>query len=200
MTIGYSDRVAHALAFAAKHGTARLRENGSTSWPTVPANVAVILARHGVEETGIVAGILRATANDAEPARRREVLEKIGAKFGTRVRQVLEQVLEPRFDTRGKPRSWEASRMELLAGLTTAEPCALEVMAAQEIYACGALLTDLRRLGPEYLSGYAPGGAPMVQRWFEGMVDVLTRHPVGPRAAMLAELRGLTERLVEGMG
>ena len=149
-----------------------------------------------LDETGIVAGILRPVVNEAELSRRRTLLEKVGGKFGTRVEQVLHQVLEPRFDTRGKPRSWEASRMELLAGLATAEPCALEVLVAQEIYACGTLLTDVRRLGSEYLTGYAPGGAPMVRRWFEGIVDVLTRHPVGPRPPMLAELRGLSARLI----
>lgn len=199
MNLGYSDRIAHALAFAAKHGTARLREVGSGTWPTAPANVAVILARHGVDETGIVAGVLWPVVNDAELPRRRQLLTKVEEKFGTRVGQILQQVLEPRFDARGKPRSWEASRMELLAGLAAAEPCALEAVAAQEIYACGILLTDVRRLGPEYLTSYAPGGAPMVRRWFEGVVDVLSRHPVGPRAPILAELRGLTERLIDAL-
>lgn len=199
MTIGFSDRIAHALAFAAKHGHPRPMTGGAGTWPTAPANVAVILSRHGVEEPGIVAGILRPVVNDAEAGRQRELLAKVEAKFGVRVGQVLAQVLEPRFDNRGKPRGWEASRMELLAGLTGAEPCALEVLAAQEIYACGALLTDVRRLGPEYLSSYAPGGAPTLRWWFGAVVDVLARHPVGPRPPLLAELRGLSERLIDSL-
>lgn len=197
MTYGYSDRIAHALAFSAKYSEAQPERASATVWPTAPANVAVILARHGVDEFGIVAGILRPAVNEAATARQRELLQKVNAKFGERVGRVLEQVLEPKFDNRGKPRSWEASKMELLAALTAAEPCALEVLAANEIYACGALLTDIRRLGPEYVSSYAPGGAPAIRRWFEGVVDVLTRHPVGPRAPILHELRGLSERLAD---
>ena len=195
MSHGYSDRIAHAFAFAAKHGTSRPRESGTGSWPTAPANVAVILARHGAEETAIVAGVLRPVVNDAEAPRRQILLEKVREKFGDRVVELLGQVLEPRFDSRGKPRSWEVARMEFLASLAGAETTALDVLAAHEIYACGALLTDVRRLGPEYLSTYAPGGGPAVRRWFDGVVDILSRHPTGPRPALLVELRHLAAKL-----
>lgn len=116
-------------------------------------------------------------------------------KFGDRVADLLGQVLEPRFDSRGKQRSWEVARMEFLSSLAAAESTALDVLAAHEIYACGALLTDVRRLGPEYLSTYAPGGGPAVRRWFDGVVDILTRHPTGPRPALLVELRHLAGKL-----
>lgn len=197
MTLGYSDRIAHALAFAAKHGSTRPAATGTGTWPTAPANVAVILARHGVEEQGIVAGILRPVVNEAPGTWQKELLEKITQKFGTQVQRVLEPVLEPRFDARGKLRSWEASRTELLAGLTAVESCPLEVLTANETYVAGALLTDVRRLGPEYLSVYAPGGAQAARWWFGTVVDVLARHPSGPRPALLAELRALADRLLE---
>ena len=195
MSHGYSDRIAHAFAVAAKHGTRRPRESGTGSWPTAPANVAVILARHGAEETAIVAGVLRPVVNDAEAPRRQILLEKVREKFGERVAELVGQVLEPRFDSRGKQRSWEVARMEFLSSLAGAETTALDVLAAHEIYACGALLTDVRRLGPEYLSTYAPGGGPAVRRWFDGVVDILTRHPTGPRPALLGELRQLAGKL-----
>jgi hypothetical protein len=197
MNPGYSDRVAHALAFSAKHGAARARRGSGGTWLTQPANVAVILARYGADEVTIVAGILTALLNETEPSLRAGIMQRVSSKFGERVVEVLRQVVEQRYDARGKERSWEAAKMEFLADIATADQRALEVCAANEIFLCGALVTDARRLGIEYLSGYAPGGAPALLRWFHGVIDAMERHPTGPRAGMLAELRDLTRRLSE---
>lgn len=197
MNPGYSDRIAHALAFAAKHGADRARRGGGSGWLTQSANVAVILARYGADEVTIVAGVLVSLLNEAEASLRPAIMRKVGAKFGERVVEVLGQVVEPRYDARGKQRSWEACKMDFLAELSAADPRALEVCAANEIFRCGAVVTDIRRLGGEYLTGYAPGGAPALLRWFQGVIDALERHPSGPRPGMLAELRGLTSRLSE---
>ena len=197
MTPGYSDRVAHALAFAAKHGAPPPRRGESPTWPTQPANIAVILARHGTDEATIVAGVLCTILNEATPVRRQELAEKIRDKFGDQVSGILRQVIEPRFDGRGKERSWEAYKLDFLAGLALADPRALEVAAAQQIHLCGSLLADVRRLGAEYLSGYAPGGTSAVLRWFRETIDTLERHPVGPRPGMLVELRALSGHLAD---
>lgn len=197
MTAGYSDRIAHALAFAAKHGMGPSRGGASPVWPIQPANVAVILARCGADEATIVAGILCSVLNEATPVRRQELRSKISEKFGEPVAAILRQVVEPRFDGRGKERSWEAYKLDFLAGLALADQRALEVAAAHEIHLCGSLLVDVRRLGAEYLSGYAPGGAAAVVHWFQEVVDTLERHPTGPRAGMLAELRRLSSRLAD---
>lgn len=197
MNPGYSDRIAHSLAFAAKYGAARARRGSGGTWLTQPANVAVILARYGADEVTIVAGILASLLNETEPTLRPGIMQKVTVKFGERVVEVLRQVVEPRYDARGKERSWEACKMDFLAELSGADPRALEVCAANEIFTCGAVVTDARRLGTEYLSGYAPGGAPALLRWFRGVIDALERHPTGPRPGMLAELRGLTSRLAE---
>jgi (p)ppGpp synthase/HD superfamily hydrolase len=58
MTSGYSDRIAHALAFSAKYAPTPRGRGTGPGQTTHPANVAVILARHGCDETTIVAGIL----------------------------------------------------------------------------------------------------------------------------------------------
>jgi (p)ppGpp synthase/HD superfamily hydrolase len=195
MNHGYSDRVAHALAFTAKHGAARTRRGSGGSYLTQPANIAVILARYGADEVTIVAGILTSLLNETEPRLRDGLMQKVTGKFGERVSEVLRQTVEPKYDARGKERSWEASKMEFLANVTGADQRALEVCAASEIYQCGAVVTDARRLGTEYLSGYAPGGAPALLRWFQGVIDALERHPTGPRPGMLAELRDLSSRL-----
>ena len=196
---GFSDRISHALAFAAKHGATPSARGGSTTWPTRPANVAVILARYGCDELTIVSGVLVALLNEVEPSRQRELEERIGGKFGDKVVEVVRQVLEPRYDSRGRERGWEACKLDFLANLALCDQRALDVSAANEIHQCGALGTDLRRLGIEYLSGYAPGGAPAVLRWFSEIIQAYEGHATGPRPGMLAELRDLTARLAAGV-
>ncbi len=196
---GHSDRIAHALAFAAKHGAVRTRHGGGTTWPTRPANVAVLLARYGCDEQTIVAGILTALLNEAPPERLAELDPRMAAKFGERVMEVVRQALEPRYDARGKERGWEACKMDFLAGLGGVDPRALDVCATEAIFQCGELLTDLRRLGVEYLAAYAPGGPVAVVRWFEEAVAAFERHDRGPRPAILADLRDLTARLAHGV-
>ena len=70
MTSGYSDRIAHALAFTAKYAPTSRGPGTGPGKTTHPANVALILARHGCDETTIVAGILAVLLNGMEPARR----------------------------------------------------------------------------------------------------------------------------------
>lgn len=192
---GYSDRISHALAFAAKHGAARTRPGGSLTWPTQPANTAVILARYGCDELTIVSGILAALLNEADEATRSRLQPRIGAKFGERVMDTVHQTLEQHYDIRGKERSWEASRLDFVAGLALADQRALDICAAREIHLCGSLLTDVRRLGVEYLAGYGPGGATGVVRCMGEVITALEQHPIGPRPGMVAELRDLLSRL-----
>jgi (p)ppGpp synthase/HD superfamily hydrolase len=46
-TRGYSDRINHAFAFAAKHHYRQVRKGTRLPYLTHPANVAVILTRYG---------------------------------------------------------------------------------------------------------------------------------------------------------
>ncbi len=115
-------------------------------------------------------------------------------KFGERVAEILKQVVEPRYDARGKVRSWEACKLDFLAGLALADQRALEVATAQEIHLCGSLLTDVRRLGVEYLSGYAPGRGPRGGSWSEKWLTPSNATPAAHARGMLAELRHLTSR------
>ena len=58
MMTGYSDRINHAFAFAAKHHDRQVRKGTRLPYLTHPANVAIILTRYGRDEDTVVAGIL----------------------------------------------------------------------------------------------------------------------------------------------
>ena len=84
---GYSDRINHAFAFAAKHHDQQVRKGTRLPYLTHPANVAVILTRYGCNEDTVVAGILHDVVEDCvRDGWTREMLEeRIGHKFGSGV-------------------------------------------------------------------------------------------------------------------
>jgi (p)ppGpp synthase/HD superfamily hydrolase len=197
---GFSDRISHALSYAVKHGATPSARGGSMTWPTRPANVAVILARYGCDELTIVSGVLLALLSEAEPSRQGDLESRIASKFGGEVIGVVRQVLERRYDSRGRERGWKACKFDYLANLALCDQRALDVSAANEIHQCGSLVTDVRRLGSEYLSSFAPGGGSAVVRWFGEVVKAYEGHPTGPRPGMLTELRDLAGRLSAAIG
>ena len=122
---GYSDRISHAFAFAAKHLPPRARRGSGGLHLTQPANVAVILARYGCDEITIISGILSHLVNEASYGSRTQLSNKIAEKFGAMVSQVIGDVAEPRYDSRGRERNWEVCRMDYLANLSAADLRAL---------------------------------------------------------------------------
>ena len=79
---GYSDRINHAFAFAAKYYNALAPAGGGMDFLAHPANVAIILARYGCEQVTIVAGILHHVLEESPPDQWPVLEHKIGEKFG----------------------------------------------------------------------------------------------------------------------
>ncbi len=188
---GYSDRIAHALAFTAKH--APPRAGGSAV--VRAASTAIILSRYECDEPTIVAGILHLVLLDSGGQERLAMERKIREKFGPIVMAVIGDVLEPPAAPLAKERAWEACRREQLGRLAVAEPRALDICAASEIHLCGTLVADLRRLGAEYFPTIAPVNARQALWWYRALLDALSSHEAWPRRAMLDELDTLRREL-----
>jgi len=196
MTVhGYSDRINHALAFAAKYYGTVDRPGMTMAYLAHPANIAIILARHGCDDVTIVAGILHRVLEETPPGPRRELEAKVSEKFGPVVLATAREVLEPRHDPRGRVRSWRACKQEFLVQLAEADPRALDICAADEIHACGAAIRIVRRLGAEYLHA-DPAGSPVdTSWWFRTVTEHLAGRPEWQRKDMLRELQLLSAEL-----
>ena len=101
---GYSDRINHALAFAAKHHDQQVRKGTRLPYLTHPANVALILTRYGCDEITVVAGILHDVIEDCVTADyTAEMLEqRIATKFGADVLATVLQVTHRKHDDQGE--------------------------------------------------------------------------------------------------
>jgi (p)ppGpp synthase/HD superfamily hydrolase len=196
---GYSDRINHAFAFAAKYYGAVAPAGAGMDYLAHPANVAIILARYGCEQVTVVAGILHHVLEEAAPGGRPVLERKIADKFGPVALAIAKDALEPKYDARGMERSWQARKQEYLAQLAAAEPRALDICVADELHACGSTITALRRLGVEYLRTLSRAGSAQTIWWYRSMLEILDARADWPRREMLAELRILSTDLVRSL-
>jgi hypothetical protein len=191
----YSDRIHHALAFAAKHHPDRISRYDGQSSLIRTASVAVILARYGADESTIVASILKHLVDACSHSRLDSLARDILTKFGPTVAFTVEASAEPRFDVLGRERTWKACRFEYLARLAAAGPAPVDLCVAEELHRVGSALVSIRRLGMEYLEATgATSGADTVW-WLDGLLDAVQTHPTWKRPEMLSELVRLSGEL-----
>ena len=190
---GYSDRINHALAFSAKHRSAPRPEGASTVHLAHPANIAVILTSFGCDEATIVAGVLHHVLENARSRDRKELEQKIGAKFGPVVLAIACDAVEPGLATGS---SWRGAKSDYLNHLATAEPRALDICVADELHCCGSAIAALGRYGREYRHSVFRGSADDTLWWYRGLLEQLTERADWQRPLMLADLRQLSAELV----
>jgi (p)ppGpp synthase/HD superfamily hydrolase len=196
---GYSDRINHAFAFAAKYYGATAPAGSGMDYLAHPANVAIILARYDCEQVTIVGGILHHVLEEASPDVRLTLERKIADKFGPVALAIARDALEPKYDRRGRERPWQPCKQEYLGLLATAEPRALEVCVADELHVCGSTITALRRLGPEYLRTLSRAGSEQTIWWYRSLLEILDSRVDWPRREMLSELRLMSTDLVRSL-
>jgi len=198
---GYSDRIHHALAYAAKHHDREVRKGTRTPYFTAPASVAVILTRYGQPESTVVAGVLQPAVEDmlrdgeSEDAVRALLADKFGA-------DAIDTVLgaaRRRYDDDGVELNHEEQRADALARLATATDASRWTFAAHEVHDASALAADLRRTQfPDTVWGRFAEGRGAKAQWYASAAARLVA--VGFAREIADELRLAAEALTEYAG
>jgi (p)ppGpp synthase/HD superfamily hydrolase len=197
---GYSDRINHALAFAAKHHDQQVRRGTRAPYSTQSANIAIILTRYGCDEDTVTAGILLDVVEDySRGTYQQDVLQdRIGEKFGGRVLEIALMAAERRVDDEGLDLSPDESREDLLTRIATATEEGKILVAAEALHGAGTLLADLRRtLDAQSVWARVPGGRERIES-YRRLHDRLSAS--GLRGGILEELRETIEALAEHRG
>jgi (p)ppGpp synthase/HD superfamily hydrolase len=161
MTTGYSDRLTHALAFAAKHHDGEARKGTRAPYFIQPASVALILTRYGCHDDVVTAAILTRVVEDwVQGGMTRALLEeRIGSKFGADVLALLLAVTRRRVNDAGVPMTSDEQQRDQLTRLQQAPADALWITAADRLHEASTILADLRRTQfPEGVWSRVPGG------------------------------------------
>ena len=193
---GYSDRINHALAFAAKHHDRQVRKGTRLPYITHPANVAIILARYGQPDETVVAGILHDVVEDCvnEHWSRHMLEERIGEKFGSSILDTVLMVTHREVDDDGNEMDKEERNADYLARLAQASEAARWVCAADKIHNASSILADLRRtIDPESVWGRFNAGKEGTIRWYRAVHERL--KALGFSGEILAELGGVATAL-----
>jgi predicted HD phosphohydrolase len=194
MTIGYSDRINHALAYATKHHDQQVRRGTRSPYLTRHANVAVILTRYGEDEDTVVAGILHDVIGDGMRGgvSPESLAARVGEKFGGSALDLAVAISERRADEDGVELSADERREDLLQRLANVPDRARWVVAADILHEAGTLLAELRRTEfPESVWGRSSRDQGL--EWLRRVHDRLS--DVGFAAPIMTELRNLIEEL-----
>lgn len=199
MTItGYSDRINHALAFAAKHHDRQVRKGTRLPYLTHPANVAIILTRYGRDDDTVISGILHDVIEDCVREHyTREMLEqRIADKFGMSVLDTVLAVTHRSTSDEGVELSSEERKDDYLARLASAGEAARWVCAADKLHNASCILADLKRtIDTTTVWGRFNVGREGTVRWYRRVYDRLRQ--VGFTAPIMDELRRVVEQLEE---
>ena len=198
MTTGYSDRINHALAFAAKHHDRQVRKGTRLPYLTHPANVAIILTRYDRDDQTVVAGILHDVIEDCvrEAYTKEALQQRIGDKFGVGVLETVLAVTHRRVDDDGIELSSDEKRDDYLERLVTANEAARWVCAADKLHNASTILADLRRtIDPGTIWGRFSGGREGTLRWYRRVYERLAS--LGFTGEIMPELEKVVVALEE---
>jgi (p)ppGpp synthase/HD superfamily hydrolase len=114
----------------------QFRKGGDEAVPyfTHPAHVGIMLARWGLEEHLIVAGILHDAVEDCDDW----TIERVEVEFGHHVAQIVGQLTEDKSKTWAERKQWAVDHVPHMS------PEAATVKAADKIHNLQSLLADLR--------------------------------------------------------
>jgi (p)ppGpp synthase/HD superfamily hydrolase len=204
-TAGYSDRINHALAFAAKHHDRQVRKGTRLPYLTHPANVAIILTRYNQDDDTIVAGILHDMIEDCvrENYTREMLAQRIADKFGMAVLDTVLSITHRNTDDAGVELSSDERREDDLSRLRNADERARWVYAADKLHHACTLVADLKRtIDPNTIWSRFVSGKAGTIRWYRRIYDRL--REVGFDAPIMRELevavRELEQHLDEEVG
>lgn len=193
---GYSDRINHALAFAAKHHDQQVRKGTRPPYVARAANVAIILTRYGCPEDAVVAGILHDVIEDSLLAGWTHAMldERIAEKFGAAALEAAHAVSRRRKARDGSDLDRDERNADLLSRIPTAGDAARWVLAANHVHSGNALLADLRRtVDAASVWGRLPGGRAATVAWHRAVHDALAAS--GFQAGIVAELEQTVHHL-----
>lgn len=193
---GYSDRINHALAFAAKHHDRQVHKGTRQPYGTHAANVAIILTRYDRDDDTIIAGILQDVVSDSVEERFSSKMldQRIGEKFGRDVLASVVSITLHRVDESGVDFSHDERRADLLARLGEADERARWVLTADALHLVGATLANLRRtIDADSVWSQLLLGREGTTRWYRALCERL--REIGFNAPIVDELARAVDEL-----
>lgn len=182
----FSAGIERALQVALEAHSGQTRK-GSAECPYVvhPLHVALMLARFGVEEETIQAGLLHDVVEDGPGW----TLERVEREFGPRVAAIVGELTED------KTRSWDERKRAGIDQVAHMSPQAASVKAADKLHNLHSLVGELRASSdPDKVWAKFKGGRDKTIAMSQELVDALCRRT---DAKLCRALRAALKALIE---
>ena len=177
------ERALHA-AVAAHHGQTR-KGDGCSPYVTHPMHVALMLARFGLDDDVIAAGLLHDVVEDCPGWSN----ERVQAEFGAHVAGIVAQLTED------KSCPWEERKQSAISKVPHMSPEAASVKACDKLHNLHSLVNQLREAeDPEQVWAKFKGGRERTLTMSNDLVEALVaRVDARIAKALRAALRSLFE-------
>ena len=193
---GYSDRINHAFAFAAKHHDREVRKGTRLPYLTHPSNVAIILTRYGQDEETVLSGILLNVVEDytRDGWTREEIADRLEEKFGADVLDTTIAIATRKFDDDGYEMDRDEQRADYLARLARSGQRSRWLAAADHVHNGSAIIADLgRTVDPDSVWGGFAAGRVGTERWYRAVYERLVE--IGFNSPILEELKAVSSEI-----
>lgn len=170
----FSSGVERAIAVAIEAHAGQLRRGrGSVPYVVHPLHIAIMLARWGMDEDLVTAGLLHDVVEDSDAW----TLERIEAEFGAHLATIVGELTED------KSKSWEERKQSGIDKVARLSSQAATVKAVDKLHNLSSLLAELQGAeDPADVWGRFRGGRDGTLRVAREMVAALAAR-VDPRLA-----------------
>lgn len=166
-----TDRIAQALALAVEAHDGQKRKGTQIPYIAHPMGVASIALEHGADEEQAMAALLHDAVEDGGP----EYAQRIRAKFGTRVADIVQGCTDGVPDSSGTKEAWTPRKERYIAHLKEASDDVLLVSGSDKLHNARAIVEDLLRIGPAVFNRFSASKAQTLW-YYETLAGVFSQR------------------------
>ena len=166
-----TDRIAQALALAVEAHDGQKRKGTQIPYIAHPMGVASIALEHGADEEQAMAALLHDAVEDGGP----EYAQRIRAKFGARVADIVQGCTDGVPDSSGTKEAWTPRKERYIAHLKEASDDVLLVSGSDKLHNARAIVEDLLRIGPAVFNRFSASKAQTLW-YYETLAGVFSQR------------------------
>lgn len=171
MTYMITDRTAQALALAIEAHDGQKRKGTQIPYIAHPMGVASIALEHGADEEQAMAALLHDAVEDGGI----EYAERIRARFGQRVTDIVQGCTDGIPDATGTKEAWTQRKERYIAHLKDASDDVLLVSGSDKLHNARAIVEDLLRIGPVVFNRFSATKAQTLW-YYETLAGVFSQR------------------------
>ena len=172
-----TERFDNALQFA--HGVHRSQPRKDTTIPYVShlLSVAGLVLESGGDEDLAIAALLHDAVEDAEDMSGEEMSDRIRAKFGDRVADIVDGCSDAKSSPGGSKPPWRSRKEAYLEHLRSATNDVLRVSIADKVHNARSIATDQDRFGEKLWERFSSTSEE--SRWYYTSLRDIYRESIG---------------------